>query len=374
MKIDKEKFLNDLQMVKAGLSSKELLEQSNCFVFKDGYVFTFNDEVACRKQTELKLEGAVTAGPLMELLEKIPDKTLEVLNNDRGELEFRSKSERFAINRDAQVILPIEKVTEETPKAWAVLPANFGQIIDKVKDCVSTDEANNWSLTCVHLAPGYIEACDNKQIIRWHISLGNKKSLLVRGSAIEKLTGLGVTHVAPTPSWIHFKNAQGLIFSCRKFVEEYPPGMDEALAVEGSKIVLPKAAIEVSDRAAVVAGDLLPGADATLNITLWPGHMNVEGRGITGWYQGIKKCAYQGPKIQFVLSPKLLQHICQHYNDAVITNRKLKATGGSKDKNGYWEYVTLLGKPRQAHASPTTSPKKVKAGAGAEVDEDDISF
>lgn len=356
-KIDKEKFLNDLQMVKSGLSSKELLEQSNCFVFKDGYVFTFNDEVACRKKCEMSIEGAVPADLLLATLEKIKDPMLEVDINSDGQIEFRGKNKKFAINRDAEVLLPIEKVTEETPQTWKQLPGNFSEVINKVKDCVSTDEANNFSLTCVHLHPDYIEACDNKQLLRWHVSLGNSRPLLVRGSAISSVVGLGMTKVSSTLSWIHFKNAAGLIFSCRKFAgDEYPPGMDEALKVQGEQIKLPKGVVEASDRASIYASEITPGIEPTVGVHLAPGMIKIEGSGLAGWYQELKKCVYNGPKIHFVITPTLLQHICNNFHEAKITAKKLKATGGSKDNAGAWEYVTSLGTPKK-HPVPTAATK-----------------
>jgi hypothetical protein len=361
MKIDKEEFLNDLQMVKSGLSSKELLEQSSCYVFKDGHVFTFNDEVACRKKTAMAFEGAVPAKLLLATLEKLKaDTHLEVLENPDGQLEFRGVNKRFAITRDAQISLPIEKVTEETPTTWAKLPENFGDVINKVKDCVSTDEANNFSLTCVHFHPNYIEACDNRQLLRWHVSLGNKRSLLVRGNAIGHIVGLGVSKVSSTQSWIHFKNAAGLIFSCRKFVEEYPQGMDAVLAVKGEPIKLPKGIIEASDRAAEFSKEEAQGIEPVVGVHLWPGGIRIEGTGQAGWYKETKKCNYSGPKIDFVMTPVLLQHITNNFNDAVISQKKLRATGGHKDNHGAWEYVTVLG-----------TPKKKAAPAPAEDDTDD---
>jgi len=46
MKINRQEFLDSLEMVKAGLSPREFIEQSSCFAFKEGEVLTFNDESA----------------------------------------------------------------------------------------------------------------------------------------------------------------------------------------------------------------------------------------------------------------------------------------------------------------------------------------
>ena len=56
--------MHKLEAVSPGLATREAIEQSSCFVFKDGRVMTFNDEVACSIDCELGFDGAVAAKPL----------------------------------------------------------------------------------------------------------------------------------------------------------------------------------------------------------------------------------------------------------------------------------------------------------------------
>lgn len=403
MKIKREDFLNDLHMVRSGLSSKELLEQSNCFAFKDGYVFTYNDEVACHKQTKMTLEGAVPAQKLLAALEKLKaDEWLEVFHNKDGQLEFRNLvmvdkqlklgSRNWSHTRDVEVLLPIEKITEEMPKMWAKLPDNFSEVIDKVKDCVSSNEADNWSLTCVHIHPKWIEACNNFQLMRYHVSLGNKTSILIRGAAISNIIGLGMTHIAATPNWVHFKNGNGLVYSARKFVDEFPAGMDEVLQVQGKPIKLPPSLSQAGEIAALWGADHIQGIETTITFHLNPpkpgvkmGKIVVEGRGLSGdFYRESIPCGYSGPPLEFVLTPTLLKHIISNYRDCRISDRKLKAVGGVEGKSGSWEYVSVLSRPKK-HPVPEAEPipptkeeKAARAKASAAADEaaaeDDVPF
>jgi hypothetical protein len=388
MKIKREDFLNDLHMVRAGLSTKELLEQSNCYAFKDGYVFTYNDEIACHKKTAMTLGGAVPAQKLLGALEKLKaDDWLEVHHNADGQLEFRNLvmverdaqkklmlgSRNFSFTRDVEVLLPIEKITEEMPKMWAKLPENFSEVIDRVKDCVSTNEADNWSLTCVHFHPKWIEACNNLQLMRYHIQLGNPKPILIRGAAISNIIGLGMTHMAATPNWVHFKNGNGLVYSARKFVDQYPPGMDEVLQVKGKPIKLPPSLLQAGEIAALWGSDHIQGVETTIAFHLTPpkqgrktGAIMIEGRGLSGdFYKETIPCSYSGPPLQFVLTPTLLKHIISNYRDAQITDRKLKATGGVPGKSGYWEYVSVLSRPRK-HPVPVAEPAPLSEEETAE--------
>jgi len=334
MRLNREQLLNDLEMVKGGVSPREFIEQSSSFCFRDGLLMTFNDEVACKKETCLKgITGAVQASSLTAILSKLPDEDLDVEENDKGELEFRGKRKRFAVTKDAEIFLPIDRV--EVPEKWRSLPPEFTEAVGLVKHCVSTNE-NHFILTCVHLHPEYIEACNNLQLLRVSINTGLKEPVLVRGTSLEHLVHLGMDKIALTSAWIHFKNQTGLIYSCRRYMEEYPP-LEALLKVEGHKIIVPKGLAESTDRAAVFAED--KEGDPLVKVSLKDGMIRIRGEGLTGWYKEVRKTTYKGPPMAFVIAPELLKHISEKYSDARISKDKLKVEGGT------WQYVTVLGRP-----------------------------
>ncbi len=332
MKINRETFLNDLNVVKAGLSPREFVEQSSCFCFRDGEVMTFNDEVACRKFVGLKFTGAVQANNLLAILEKLDDTELMVRENDNGELEFKGKHKGFGIIKDAEIFLPIDKV--EKPTKWVKLSDKFTEAVGLVHHCVSSDESR-FLLTCIHLHPDYVEACDNLQIMRVGVKTGVKSSVLVRGTSLVHITSLGMDQMSMSKSWIHFKNHDGLILSCRIYSEDFPV-LDELMVVKGSSIVIPKGLMEASERAAVFAND--KSGDTHISVKIADGRVRLLGEGLTGWYREVKQVTYDGPPIEFVIAPELLHYISDKYSEARINESKLRAEAG------HWVYVTALGK------------------------------
>lgn len=335
MKINREQLLNDLETVKAGLSPREFIEQSSCFVFQDGHVMTFNDEVACRKATELDITGAVQATNFLAILEKMEEPELMVRENANGELEFKGKNKGFGITKDAEIFLPIDKV--ETPKKWTTLPKEFTEAVGLVQHCVSGDESK-FLLTCIHLTPDHIEACDNLQIMRCTVKTGITKPVLVRGSSLAHITSLGMDQMSVTKSWIHFKNHDGLILSCRTYSENYPD-LEKLMKVKGNDIVIPKGLKEACERAAVFATD--KSGDPQVHVKIAEGRVRLTGKGLTGWFKEVKKVTYEGPSISFVIAPDLLKYISETYSDAKISDSKLRAAGG------HWEYVTVLGQIKE---------------------------
>jgi len=368
MKINRQTFLDDLQMVRAGLSPKEFIEQSSCFVFQDGAVMTFNDEIACRKEIGGELSGAVPADSLLAILEKLTDPDLKVVENEKGELEFRGKKKRFWLNRTAEIFLPIDRV--ETPEKWREVPDKFAEAIKAVRPCICTDETQ-FILTCVHLHPEYVEACNNKELLRWHIGTGLKRSILVRGSALAQIIDLGMTEMAGTKSWLHFRNPKGLMFSCRKYMEDYP-NLDHILEFKGEPIVLPKTLVEVAERATVFATE--SSGDPLLIVTLTPGIMRILGSGISGGYEEIKKINYHGTSLKFVISPDTLGRVSATYTDAQISKNKLKAI-----EKGKWEYVTVLGRTEDHVKEEKEKPEEDETSedydpTAKDNQEDDVPF
>jgi len=335
MKINREQFLSDLSMVKGGLSPREFIEQSSCVVFQDGMVVTFNDEVSCRKEIGLKITGAIQAVSLFAILEKMDDPELLVEENDKGEVEFRGKRKAFGVIKEQEIFLPVDKV--EVPEKWRTLPKEFTEAVRLVHHCVSSDESR-FLLTCIHIHPEFIEACDNLQVMRCMVSTGLKNSILVRGSSLEQIVPLGMDEVSLTKAWIHFRNPQGLIFSCRRYAEDYP-SLDKFISFKGHPITIPKGLAEASDRAAIFAADKT--GEPLVQVTIKGDKIRILGEGLSGWFREVKKVAYEGPPMEFVIAPELLKHISEEYKDAQITEGRMKVVGGS------WEYVTVLGKPKE---------------------------
>lgn len=331
MKINREDLLNDLATVRPGLSQREFLEQSSCFIFQSGRVITFNDEISCRRKVELGITGAVQAAPLISILEKMDDEDLEVRENEKGELEFKGKRKAFGITMESEIHLPVDKV--EQPEKWHDLPKEFTEAIGLTKHCVSTDESN-FKLCCIHLAPEWVESCDNLQILRVSIKTGLKRSVLVRGTSLGHIVSLAMDKIALTESWIHFKNQDGLVFSCRRHTEEYH-SLDKILKFKGHPIVIPKGVAEACNRAAVFAMD--KAGDPLCEVRLKDGVIRIEGRGLSGWFKEVRRVSYDGPPMEFVIAPELLKKISENYQNAEITEKKLKVVGGS------WVYCSVLG-------------------------------
>jgi len=334
MKVKREDFLNQLESVRPGLSPRELIEQSSCIIFQKGMVYTYNDEISCSQKllpSLRSIEGAVHAIPLLNLLNKMKEDIIGV-SVEKSILLIKGKNRRAGIRMDENILLPIEAVDE--PKEWQKLPNDFSDAISLVQSCAGTNESE-FARTCIHLHPEWIEACNNYQAARYTTKLPFEKSILARKDSLTYIISANMTDFSSTESWIHFRNKQGLIISCRKFVEDYPE-IGSILEVKGRNLSLPKGLKEASEKAAVFSEENTD--DNRVAISIETNKLEIKGTGASGWFKEKKQIKYEGKPLKFTIEPGLLSQLVQKYNDCQVAKNRLKITF---DK---FEYITVLGK------------------------------
>jgi len=331
MKINREELLNQLESVLPGLSQREIIEQSSCFVFLDGQVITYNDEISCSHKSCLDIKGAIIAMPLIKILRKLPDEILETTIT-KNELLIKGKSRRrISIRLEAEIELPIESIKK--PKRWKDLPDDFADAISMVKSCAGKNETE-FTMTCIHLTSKYIEACDNYQAARFMTEMDLKKDVLVRKESLKYIISLDMTEFGETKSWIHFRNSTGLVLSCRRFVEDYR-SLSEVLKVKGEPTILPKGLKEAAERAMVFSNENTENSRVTINLE--KGRLRIKGEGASGSFREDKKIKYNGKPLSFTIDPVLLIDLVQRHNKCQIAKNQLMV------KVGKFKYTTVLG-------------------------------
>lgn len=330
-KINREALLRQLKSVMPGLSMKEIIEQSGCFVFRRGNIYTYNDEISCAVPCEVPVNGAVQSKALVSLLEKLKDETIEIVEND-GEMLVKAKRRNANFRMEKKILLPLDSV--EAPGEWRDLPEDFTEAIKITQQSTSTDEMR-FNLTCVHIHPDWIEACDNSQVIRYDVQLDIDSPILLRGVAIKSIVGLDMLQYSKTKNWMHFRNADDLLFSCRLFVDKFPD-VSPILNVKGRKITLPKGLREAAERAEIFSSDNIEN-DRQVEIHIRSGRLKILGESSSGRYSETRKVKYDGPPISFLISPKLLGDITSHHRKCVISDTMLFVDGGK------YKFATGLG-------------------------------
>jgi hypothetical protein len=336
MKVERDKLLSELQTVVAGLDSEATIQQSNCFVFKSGKVMTYNDDAACRTKCCLSITAAINANKMLGVLEKWPEDEIE-FTKEKGKLKFKGYNKRGHFKTEDEITLPTQDI--EKPKAWGKLPTNFSEVVGSVLGCASTN-IDSPHLTCIHITPKFVEACDGTQAARHRAKMPLKESVLIQKKAVERMLNLEVKEFNVTKNWVHFRNDAGLIVSCHKCFEDYPT--DRVTAVfkkKGTPTTLPVGLKKVVDRLKVFIDE---GKGAQwLSVSLSPGVAKIKAKGAYGSQTERKKVSYNGKPIGFYINPQLLRQLSDKNDECEVTDSTIKI------KKGNFHYLTSLWVPSE---------------------------
>lgn len=327
--VKRDELVKCLAMVNAGLSVKDIIEQSSCFVFRGGTVRTFNDDVACTMKLPSAMEAmecVVPAAEFRSLLTKLDDENFEValVSSESGvdaQLVLKTKCRSAGIRvRLRDRLPPLDYVG--APKTWSKIPAEFVEAVETVQGCADRGYVR-LVLGCVCLTPNGIEAIDGYQAIRYQLKTGLEEPVLVRRDDLVKIAKLEVEEWGAMEGWLHFRNSAGLVVSCRRWNEKFPD-LSTFFELEGEETILPKTLVEAVNKVEVfVDSNDVVGVTIDLNSS----RLLLRGEGPLGWYEERQKTNYVGGPLRFHIASRLLREVCSRSEQCVIGHNKLLVKG-----------------------------------------------
>jgi len=332
MKVNRQDFLKVLNTVICGAHRQEVLEQSNCFIFREGLVTSFNGEIlATAVLKESPGEFAVPAHDLINLIAKFPDDEIE-LTIKGNELMVAGKKKRAGLTTQNEILLPIEDIP---------VPKKFGKIKEGVmealsmaaKVCSSSNE--DYRVSHVQIAPDKIQATDKLRFLRVTIDTGLKK-ILVPAGPINAVSGINITSVSLTKGWLWIGNKEVKLGICCTEEEYYEDALiDGVIDMDKPNIVqLPEEMEKVLDRALIMAKD-----DCTRmsKIKLSKKSITVRTQKESGWYEERQPVKYKGDDMELMVGLSLFKDLLNKTNKAYVSQEKMKM------KKDNVEFLVCLG-------------------------------
>lgn len=300
---NRKDLLKRLKMAQVGVSDRGILEQSECFVFTDGRIIAFNDEVLVNTKGLKGIEGAVRANELILFLERYPDKEVTV-EIDQSKLKVKGKRRQANLTLERKIRLPF--ITVPKPETWHTLEASVPLSLQYASEVCGQDETQ-WMSTCVHVTPRIIEACDNYRAIRIAEKTGFPQEVCLPAASIERLLQVGeLSAVSISGGWCHFKTKSDAVVSLRTLAGSYRDDIKNVGLFDAEEVKLPARLKEIVSRATVL---ISPGYAALVKVELKNNRLVVESHGEAGWYAEEKKVPYKGSHLAFEVNPKLLQDL-----------------------------------------------------------------
>ena len=137
--VDRIKLISRLEQVQPGIALREIVAQSSCYIFQNGRVKTFNEEVFCSCKVRgfpEDFQGAIQAKPMLEILRKLSEDSL-TLSVHTGEIQFEGVRKTVGIRMEQEITLPVNEV--EDPGNWRDLPDDFSEGVALVQECAGKD-------------------------------------------------------------------------------------------------------------------------------------------------------------------------------------------------------------------------------------------
>jgi len=331
MKIEKTKLIKALEAVKAGLASKEMIEQSTSFVFINGNVVTYNDEISISAPVpDLNFEGAINAAELLAFLSKLKTEAIEIELEGQN-LIMKSGRAKAGFILKADIKLPFDEIGKISK--WKELPDDFPTGIKFVMGSCSRDMSKP-ILTCVHVSESLIEGTDGYRIANYKLASEMPiPEFLLPANTCMKIIKTVPQMIAEGKGWVHFKTNENAVISCRVFEDKYVDTQPH-MKCKGTEISFPANMIEILDRAGVFAKRDY-SLDEVVIIKLENNKLSVNSQSDAGWFEEKTRIAFEG-EVEFQITPYLLRDILGQTDKAKIDKTKLLFSGAN------WKYVTLL--------------------------------
>lgn len=333
--IARAELLQCLESTWPGVSPSVTVEQADCFVFRKGWLYTFDGEIRCKTKTPLPAEirGAVHGKPLIDALRSCQADNIAV-STDADWFIVKAKKDTIKVRRDKNILLPYDRV--DRPENWARLPSIFSEAMEMVVECAGKD-TQRFLITCVHLTPKWIEATDMFSFARYRMQTGLEASSLIRAEHAKSLASRGPTKIGVTENWMHFRNDAGLTISVVRFDPADHKGEKlERLSIiakeRGESVPFPKSLVPAAKLAEIFTGEYKD--NNVVKVFLKDGLIRVVGEGISGKVEHENKIKYHGTPFAFTVGPNTLAGIVKNYNDIEIADNRLLVAGGK------WHFST----------------------------------
>lgn len=301
MKISKSKLQEALEKTKPALANKDIIEQSSSFIFMNGRIHTYNDEISISCPVDdVDLKGAIKSQLLYEFLQKTSKDEI-VLRQEQSEIVLMAGKAKAGFTFEHEIFLPIN-LELSSSNNWKDVPANFNEGLALCYPCCSSDMSQP-NLTCVHVHDTFIEATDGFQIVRFELDSSVIESFLIPKAAAGQLVKYKPTKMLMTDGWAHFKTEDDTIFSARTFAGTFP-NIDKHLEISktSQRINFPKRIKDILERARIFSNR----ADTisyitTAQLTLHKNELVIQSKNAYGWFEEKSKIRYDGKKFSFML-------------------------------------------------------------------------
>lgn len=253
----------------------EQVTQGDCFIFSDGKVVAFNDDMSVSHPCACHLVGAVKAQEFMTLLSRYK---AEVVNIDQkeGEVVIHTKDGTSGVVFSPTNSDITDAITQ--PTKWYKLPSGFCAAL-LVSSKVCDLNSNVPIQSNVYVSGETCWATDNYQILVAKMGGEVKKPMFIGAGFAKHIVKYEPIEYGLSDGWAHFRNDAGVIISVRTVEVASGEDLNVDFAIKkGAKLAVTGDYGESIQRLRAVAGD-----ETEVDIKIRNGILHLKVKGQFGW-------------------------------------------------------------------------------------------
>ncbi len=313
--VNRLELINVLAKIKPGIADKEIIEQTDHFIFEKERIWTYNDQISISQKFNSNLIGAVKATEFYNLLDKIEDEELDITMMNET---FLIQNNNILINININPDIKIKFSRKIDDKKWQKLPDDF---IESLTMCIFSTSSNMMQpeLTCLWVNDKTIFSTDRFRATKKEMNTGVKTSFLIPALVVQELKNYKVNKIyLEDEGWLHFIDDQNTMFSCRTFKDvKYLKQLEKYFEVEGELIEFPDNLKSVIERVKIlVTADF--NTDKFISFTLYNNKLLCEAKGSYGSIKEKININYKGERICFKVNPDFFIDILTQIKSVIV--------------------------------------------------------
>lgn len=311
MIVNRKELLQILDVVKPGLSSRDIVEHLGDFIFTGENVVTYNDNLFISHPLETDGSFMVAATVFHSILSKISDKEVRIIvSKDKIKVKTQNDKVEILTSQDEDFMKLIGSwYVPESDKEFKEVPDDFLRGLRLCSFSASKDETEKY-LKFIFVGGDKVVSSDDVRISIYKMEDEFKGFFLLHPSVAQELVTYKVEKYFIKEPWIYFLCENSVLFCSRIVLGDYPD-VTSYFEFEGLEFEMPKDISECIEKTLVIIDERFE-IDKEIDVSIKKDKLTCVGKGPLGVIKSSMKLDFEVEDLSFRVNPIFLLEAMQN--------------------------------------------------------------